>query len=63
MGKLENASIEIYKALGGLSSGESIALLESIKFDIILNDGIVKINGKVGLRKCRKHNLRGKRKK
>ena len=39
----------MYASLNGLPAIEAVALLEQVKIDIILNKGIVKIDGKVGI--------------
>lgn len=47
---LDEATIKVHKALVGLQVIEAVALLEEIKLDIILNKGIVTIDGKVGIK-------------
>ena len=45
MGKAE---VKIYKAIENLYAVESISILEGIKLDIIFNQPLVLINGKIG---------------
>lgn len=45
--KYEKVTYDIHKAMKGLKVIESIALLEEIKIDIIMNK-VVKINGALG---------------
>lgn len=39
----------IYEAIKGLANNEAICQLEVAKLDILLNAGLVKIDGKVGV--------------
>jgi hypothetical protein len=48
----ERAKI-IYHAIADLPQGEAIATLEAIKIDLVLNTGIVTLDGMVGLNKKR----------
>lgn len=44
-------STKIYAALQGMQKGSVVAILEEIKIDIILNGGMVILDGKIGVRK------------
>lgn len=47
--QLDEIAMKIYKALIGLRKGEAVVMLERIKFDIILNGGMVRLDGTIGV--------------